>query len=226
MKAAVPVAAPGLGGKGKGPSRNGRGYAVSVGAEGDGLTVEDGACGPTWRYVYRLERADWLAYEGRRRELTGWRFAATLAIPAAFGAAYGAAREAYPRLFPFAADGWVDTLILSAVALVAWYGLTTAALTFGTHRRARRHPLSATDTTLDVFHDHLAETTGGQVRVVAWEMVGDVEVARRHVFIYPAGGETVVVPERAFENHADMVAFGSWAEARCHEADKDSDVGE
>lgn len=189
------------------------------------MSDRDRASEPTWRYVYRLGRADWVAFEGRPRELTGWRFAATLAFPVALGMAIGVAREALPRLFPFAADGWIDLLVMSAIALFAWYAVTSLALTLGNHRRARRHRLFTIDTTLDSFHDHLTETTGQRMRVFAWEMIGDVTVGDHHVFIFPVGGEPVVVPERAFENHADMVAFCSWAEARCYEADPDTAVG-
>lgn len=173
---------------------------------------------PLWKYVYRLGRADWIAYESRSVELSGWRFLLTLAVPAAMGGAYGALRDHAPGWFPFAADGWADLLVLAALALGIWYIVTTIAMTVAAHRRARRHPLAAIDTTLEVFHDHFAEHASPAPRFCAWEMVTGVRVEPHHVFIQPEGGPVVIVPARAFEDQADMVAFGNWASNRADAA--------
>ncbi len=168
--------------------------------------------------VYRLERADWLAYESRSVPLSGPRFAVSLLFPMAAGGIHGFARESGLAWLPFASDGWVDKLVLAAVVFLAWFVGITAFLTISAHRRAARHILASTDTTLTIADDGSTVAAGGVGRTVRWGDLATVRIDPRHIFLQPAvgsnRGEVIIVPDRAFGSHAGMVAFGQLADAR------------
>lgn len=168
--------------------------------------------------VYRLERADWLAYESRSVPLSGSRFAVSLLFPMAAGGIYGIARESGLAWLPFASDGWVDKLALAVVVFLAWFVGMTAFQTLSAHRRAARHILASTDTTLTIADDGFTVAAGGVGRTVRWVDLATVRIDPRHIFLQPdigpGIGEVTIVPDRAFDSHAGMVAFGQLADAR------------
>jgi len=161
---------------------------------------------------YTLAPADALAYETLRRELVGWRKWLLLVW---LGGAAGLVAFLPPDWVgpEWGWRFWLAALLLVGVA----YALATAVMTAAAHLRARRRLSVPVAATLAQWGDHLEATLGGRPSFVAYETIANVVVGQRHVFVQ-FGRDVLIVPERAFGSHHDMVAFGEEIDRLSREA--------
>ncbi len=167
---------------------------------------------PLLTLTYTLSPADALAYESLPRELTGWRNTLFLAW---LGLAGGAVAFV-PETIAGPEWGWRFWLVGLALVAIA-YAVARLVMRLAASRRARNRIPAAVDVTLEQWGDHLAATIGDRRLFIAYETIAAVATTSEHVFV-TARPDVLIVPLRAFPDHAEMLAFGAHVDRLSHES--------
>ena len=164
---------------------------------------------PIWRYEFTMDRADYAALlaagETRRDGLRPVLVGGTIA-----GMGWGVAEEAG---FSLPLQALIALALFAAVACApqAWRWLRRSMAV------ARWKP-SATPVRIDIHGDHICIRENGAERYEPWEFALAVRLLPHHAAIV-FSKSTVLIPERAFEDHGDMVAFCAYAKDLLRELD-------
>lgn len=156
---------------------------------------------------YRLTLVDALVYERLPGEWSGWRKVAALAPLIAIGAFSGLIAD-WPRLWWWLSVGGLVLLWAIAGLLVHNWQM---------HRRARALAALHGQTEIEEWGDHLVIRSLAGTRPLAYEQIGKVISTGSHVFILFHGGPAIV-PLRAFDDAAEMQAFGAAIDRRSADA--------
>ena len=171
--------------------------------------------------VFRLERSDLTAWEGRPRELTWRQKAALIGSLIVVGMVVGWLVELsgdviveHARWLPQSWRGVVSAGLL----LLVWFGVWTAILTIATHRRIAARRLPGTDTVVEMQPDGLTLTEDGRCRQLAWLQFLGASLTSSHLFLPMADDDRVILPLRAFADIPDMAAFALYAKTQIDQA--------
>jgi hypothetical protein len=156
---------------------------------------------------YRLTLVDALAYERLPGEWSVRRKAAALAPLIAIGAFSGLIED-WPRLWWWLSVGGL--VLLWAIAGLFIHN-------WRMHRRARALAARHGQKEIEEWGDHLVVRSLAGIRAVPYELIGKVITTDSHIFILFHGGPAIV-PLRAFEDVAEMQAFGATVDRRSEEA--------
>lgn len=174
---------------------------------------------PVRSLTFRLTTGDMQTLAARPRPLPRTTRLAIIGVWFVSCLAVGFMDDEIARLLPWAGKMRMFVAVGAVTALYYLLNAVAAQIETGARVRAARAP--STDTAIDTWQDHVDVRQDGTARTYTWDQLADIGLDDAGLTLFMTSGETLFIPQRAFADRQDMLAFNLLVDGILRPADED-----